>query len=62
MVTYCWNYEEGSSCGHLLLELLQKEASVVIYYCNYCKKAALAIYAAITEEGSSCGHLLLELL
>ena len=60
---YCWNYcrkkqlwsctagitVERSSFGHVLLELLWKEAAMVIYCWN-------------TVERSSYGHLLLELL
>ena len=76
VVIYCWNYcrkkqfwsftaeitEEGSSCGHLLMELLWKERAVVIYRWNYCGKKQLLFTAGITEEGGSCCHLPLELL
>jgi hypothetical protein len=53
---------EGSSCGHLLLELLWKEAAVIIYFWNYCGKKQVLFTAGIAEERSSCGHLPLELL
>jgi len=55
--------EEGSGYGHLLLELLWKEAALIIYCWNYCRKKHLwSFTAGITVERSSFGHVLLELL
>jgi hypothetical protein len=45
------------------LEMLWKEAALVIYCWKYCgKKRLWSFTAGITVEGKSCDHLLLELL
>ena len=53
---------EGRSCDRFLLELLWKDAAMLIYLWNYSgKKQLWSLTAEITEEGSISGHLLLEL-
>jgi hypothetical protein len=54
---------EENSCGHLLLDLLWKETSLVVYCWNYRgRKQPWSFTDGITVERSSYSHLLLELL